>query len=91
MDDDQLNREAMTYQQRCDAYAAEVNALGDAYGVHALVASFCFDEADGVMGKTMVLGCPEHCKMIERIGTEGAKYIRMTDEAVKNLSVGQVH
>lgn len=84
--------EKMTYQQRCEAFTAEINVVGDKYGIHAMVTSFCFDEEDGVKGRTLVLGCPEHCKMMfQRLASESAKYIRMADDAVKHNQVDQVH
>lgn len=82
----------MDYRQRCDAFTAEMSALGDKYGVHAMVASFSFDEADGVKGRTVALGCPEHCKMMfARMSVETARYVAMTDKAVENPGAKQVH
>jgi len=84
--------EKLTYQQRCEAFMAEMIAVGNRYGVHAMVTSFCFDEEDGVKGRTAALGCPEHCKMMfHRISAEMPRYLQMTDKAAANPKADQVH
>lgn len=84
--------EKMTHEQRCTALTAEIAALEEKYGIHAMVFSFCFEGKSGIKGKTMVTGCPEHCKQIlARTSEEAEHYMAMTDRAVEAAKSAVVH